>query len=148
MVIAAFCRHIPKIGNEAIGTKTQGKPVHDKYVPNDLGLLSEDCVQGLVAQSLSFPKGFDFKRINGAEEPKVNSKSAWYYPFAYPDCAMENLCFHYLNILPKLRVRPGETSKSGDDKRVAFAHKPLPFQINNAWQTRSIFLEKKFFQMR
>ena len=60
---------------------------------------------------------------------------------------MENLCFHSLNIHPKLRVRSGETSKSGDDKRVSLAHKPLPFQINNAWQTRLIFLQKKFFQM-
>lgn len=61
---------------------------------------------------------------------------------------MENLCYHSLNILLKIRLRPGETSKSGDDKRFAFARKLLPFRINNTWQTRSIFLEKKFFQMR
>tara|TARA_E500000178_G_scaffold184461_1_gene182791 strand:- start:74 stop:322 length:249 start_codon:yes stop_codon:yes gene_type:complete len=78
---------------------------------------------------------------------KINFKSAWNYPISYPDCAMENLCFHSLNILQKIRVRPGETSKSGDDKRFAFARKLLPFRINT-WQTRSIFLEKKFFQMR
>ena len=61
---------------------------------------------------------------------------------------MQNLCFHFLNILPKIQFRPGETSKSGDDERVAFARKPQPFRIYNAWQTRSIFLEKKFLQMR
>ncbi|MGB0540019.1 MAG: hypothetical protein ACPGJK_05905, partial [Paracoccaceae bacterium] len=70
MVIAAFCAHIPKIGKEAIGTKTQRKPVHDKHVSNGLGLLVEDCVQGLGAQRLSFQKGSDFQPINGAEDLK------------------------------------------------------------------------------
>jgi len=65
-----FCPQIPKNGNEAIGTKTQDKPIHEKHVSNGFDLLAEDCVLGLGAQRLSFQKGFDFERIDAAEGRK------------------------------------------------------------------------------
>jgi hypothetical protein len=70
LATAAFCPQIPKNGNEAIGIKTQGKPVPEKREPNGLGLFAEDCVQEWGAQRLSFHKGFDFERIDSAKGRK------------------------------------------------------------------------------
>jgi hypothetical protein len=70
LTTAAVCPQIPKNGNEAIGIKTQGKPVPEKREPNGLGLLVEDCVQDWGAQRLSFHKGFDFERIDAAKGRK------------------------------------------------------------------------------